>query len=438
MPASTLVYRGGRIRTERYWRLDYSQKRPEQPAEELHEEIRDTLRRAVRRRMVADVPTGAFLSGGIDSSAVVAAMAESSPQPVKTFSIGFEEERFNELPKARLVAQQFSTDHHELIVRPDAVELLPSIVRHYGEPFADHSALPCFYLARFAREHVTVALNGDGGDESFAGYQRYTTNLALAELDRVPAALRRGASALARALPLGADPRALRSRLGRFAVAAGLDRENRYLAQRSVFTQDERMSLYAPEHRATLDPSRAADAVLGPVALLHRRRAPGPVPGRRRQQLPAQRPAGEDRHRDDGPLARGPLTAARPRVHGARRVAARRQLKADRGRRKRVLRSALRGWVPDAILDGPKQGFELPVSRWLRGDLSDYAREVLLDRESRSRGWCDEQQVGRLLDEHIARQPRQRPSDLDAADAGAVVPRAARPATARAPAAVAA
>ena len=399
MPASTLVYRGGRIRTERYWRLDYSHKRPEQPAEELHEQIRDTLRRAVRRRMVADVPLGAFLSGGIDSSAVVAAMAESSPHPVKTFSIGFDEERFDELPKARLVAEQFSTDHHELIVRPDAVELLPSIVRHYGEPFADHSALPSFYLARFAREHVTVALNGDGGDESFAGYQRYTTNLALAELDRVPAALRRGASALARAVPLGADPRALRSRLGRFAVAAGLDRENRYLAQRSVFTQDERRSLYAPEHRAMLDPSRADDAVLDPwrsstATELLDQYLDVDVNSYLPNDLLVKIDIATMAHSLEG---RSPLLD-----HEFMELAASLppQLKADRGRRKRVLRSALRGWVPDAILDGPKQGFELPVSRWLRGDLSAYAREVLMDRESRSRGWCDEQQVGRLLDEH--------------------------------------
>ncbi len=130
---------------------------------------------------------GAFLSGGIDSSAVVAAMAEQSSEPVKTFSIGFEDERLNELPRARRVAQEFATEHHELVVRPDSLEILPKIVSHYGEPFADASAIPCFYLARFAREHVTVALNGDGGDESFAGYQRYTTNLALAGLDGVPA-----------------------------------------------------------------------------------------------------------------------------------------------------------------------------------------------------------------------------------------------------------
>src|SRR5580693_4840068 len=173
-PASTLAYSDGAVRIECYWHLDYSRKQAPLPPAEVQEQLRAEIRRAVRRRMIADVPTGAFLSGGVDSAAVVAAMAESCSQPVKTFSIGFEEERFNELPLARRVAQEFATDHHELLVRPDAVEILPKVVRHYGEPFADHAAIPSFYLARFAREHVTVALNGDGGDESFAGYQRYT------------------------------------------------------------------------------------------------------------------------------------------------------------------------------------------------------------------------------------------------------------------------
>ena len=132
------------------------------------------------------MPLGAFLSGGVDSSAVVAAMAEASSQPVKTFSVGFTSEKFNELPLARLVAERFATEHHELMIEPRALELIPRIVRHYGEPFADDSAIPSFYVAEMARRHVTVALNGDGGDESFAGYSRYAANLAAARLERIP------------------------------------------------------------------------------------------------------------------------------------------------------------------------------------------------------------------------------------------------------------
>ena len=189
-PATTLTFREGRTSIERYWRLDYSRKRMVGSMVELHEEIRDRLQAAVRRRLVADVPLGAFLSGGIDSSAVVAAMARTTTD-IKTFSIGFEDTAFNELPHARRVAEQFATDHHEFMVMPSAIEILPELVRHYGEPFADASAIPSFYLSRLARQHVTVALNGDGGDEAFAGYNRYAANAYAARLDRLPLALRR-------------------------------------------------------------------------------------------------------------------------------------------------------------------------------------------------------------------------------------------------------
>jgi asparagine synthase (glutamine-hydrolysing) len=399
MPASTLTYRQGAVESERYWRLDYSRKRAAQPAPEAHEQIRSAIRRAVRRRMIADVPTGAFLSGGVDSAAVVAAMAESSSTPVKTFSIGFEEDRYNELPLARRTAQEFATDHHELMVRPDAIEILPKVVRHYGEPFADASAIPSFYLSRFAREHVTVALNGDGGDESFAGYQRYTTNLALAELDRLPLRLRRAASAAARRAPLGGDPRSLLSRLGRFAIASGLDRERRYISQQSVFTTAERNQLYTPEYSALLGCPPTDDVLLDPW-----RSSTGAdlldqlldvdvntyLPG----DLLAKIDVATMAYSLEG---RSPLLDHELMELAASLPA---ESKASHGLRKRVLRSALRGWVPDEILDAPKRGFELPVARWFRGELRDYSREVLLDTPAISRGWCREAEVRRLLDEH--------------------------------------
>jgi asparagine synthase (glutamine-hydrolysing) len=349
--------------------------------------------------MVSDVPMGAFLSGGIDSSAVVAAMAEQSSAPVKTFSIGFEEERFNELPQARLIAERFGTEHHELIVRPDAVEMLPKIVSQYGEPFADHSALPCFYLARFAREHVTVALNGDGGDESFAGYQRYTTNLALAELDRVPLALRRAAGGAVRRLPLGGDPRRMRSRLGRFVMASELGLEGRYLAARSMFPDAERNRLYTDEYAAMFGPSRAADAVLEPW---HSSTASDLADQFLDIDVNSYLPDDLLVKIDIATMAyslegRSPLLD-REFMELAASLPA--NLKVSRGRRKRVLRSALRGWIPDEILDGPKRGFELPVARWLRDDLREYAREILLDPSARERGWCRESEVERLLAEH--------------------------------------
>ncbi|MHB9155672.1 MAG: asparagine synthase (glutamine-hydrolyzing), partial [Endomicrobiales bacterium] len=162
----------GNIRTERYWDMDFTKKLTLQE-NEWEERILDKLREATKIRMVSDVPLGAFLSGGIDSSAVVAMMARESPRPVKTFAIGFEEQDFSELKYARLAAKHIGTDHHEFIVRPHTVDLLPKIAWHYGEPFSDSSALPSYYVAQQTRRQVTVALNGDGGDENFAGYLRY-------------------------------------------------------------------------------------------------------------------------------------------------------------------------------------------------------------------------------------------------------------------------
>jgi len=399
-PASTLVYRDGSAQIERYWALDYSRKRVPASRAEVEEQVREAIRRAVRRRMIADVPTGAFLSGGIDSSAVVAAMAESSSQPVKTFSIGFEEERFNELPLARQVAQAFATDHHELLVRPNAVELLPKVVHHYGEPFADHAAIPSFYLARFAREHVTVALNGDGGDESFAGYQRYTTNMLLGALDRVPFSLRRAAAALAAGAPkVAVGPSSRTARLARLARASALNPESRYLAQRSIFSAAARARLYTREYAALLGGSDAEEHVLAAwrsssANELLERMLDVDVRGYLPDDLLTKIDIATMAYSLEG---RSPLLDHELMELAASLPA---ELKAAGTRRKIVLRSALRGWVPDAVLDAPKRGFELPVAQWFRGDLRDYSYEVLLDPAAIARGWCREPAVRGLLDEH--------------------------------------
>ncbi len=188
-PGHSLRWGKGEIRIERYWQPDFSKKIDisEQDAGERAIEI---LRDSVKVRLMSEVPLGAFLSGGIDSSAVVALMSQESSEPVKTFSIGFEEQDFSELHHARRVAEHVGAEHHEFIVRPDALEVLPLLVEHYGEPYADSSAVPTYYVARETRKHVTVALNGDGGDESFAGYERYTAMRLAERYHRIPAVLR--------------------------------------------------------------------------------------------------------------------------------------------------------------------------------------------------------------------------------------------------------
>lgn len=400
-PGHRLVFERGALTIERYWRLDYSRKRRVDDERELDEEIRATLRTAVGRRLVADVPVGAFLSGGIDSSAVVAAMAEQSPEPVKTFSIGFADEAVNELPRARLVAERFGTDHNELIVEPNAVELLPKLVRHYGEPFGDHSALACFYLAELARGQVTVALNGDGGDESFAGYQRYTSNMLAARLDRLPAPLRGALGAAGSRLGSHERPRSLRSRVQRFSGRLAGERHQRYLHQISVFDVEDRRRLYAPEFQDLVAAGYADEFVLAPW-----REASGAALLDQLLEVDATvYLPGDLLPKIDVATMAFSLEARSPLLdHELMELAAELppEQKARGVQRKIALRRALRGWVPDEILDGPKQGFELPVARWLRADLAPYAREVLLDPACAERGWLQPAAIETLIDEHVS------------------------------------
>jgi len=232
---SLRLTRDGEVKIERYWMPDFNRKE-KWTEEEAGERAVELLRDAVRVRLMSEVPLGAFLSGGIDSSAVVALMSEESSAPVKTFSIGFEEQDFSELHHARRVAELVGADHHEFIVRPDAMEVLPTLVEHYGEPYADSSAIPTYYVARETRRHVTVALNGDGGDECFAGYDRYAAMRLAETYRRVPARLR--GALIEPALSLMPSSEVRRSYLGRvkrFVRAASLPSAERYAQWVSVY-----------------------------------------------------------------------------------------------------------------------------------------------------------------------------------------------------------
>ncbi len=189
-PAHWLKWKDGNIETKRYWQTDFSKKIKISEEDAIVETTR-ILRESTRLRMISEVPLGAFLSGGVDSSTVVALMAQESSQPVKTFSIGFEEQDFSELKYAKMVAEAVGAEYNEFIVNPDALEVLPKLVEHYGEPYADSSAIPTYYVAKETRKSVTVALNGDGGDESFAGYERYAAMRMAEKYHKLPAILRK-------------------------------------------------------------------------------------------------------------------------------------------------------------------------------------------------------------------------------------------------------
>src|SRR5882724_5207379 len=243
-PGHSLRWRKGEIKIERYWQPDFS-KKVDISEEEAGERAIEILRDAVKVRLMSEVPLGAFLSGGIDSSAVVALMSEESSAPVKTFSIGFDEQDFSELHHARRVAEHVGADHHEFIVRPDALEVLPILVEHYGEPYADSSAIPTYYVARETRKHVTVALNGDGGDESFAGYERYAAMRLAERYHRIPAVLRN--TVVRQVIELLPSSETRRSRIRdvkRFVRSASLPKVERYLRWVSVFDSQAKQDLF--------------------------------------------------------------------------------------------------------------------------------------------------------------------------------------------------
>ena len=399
-PATTLLYSREGTKVERYWHLDYGAKRSLSEAE-LHEEIRDGIRRAVRRRMIADVPLGAFLSGGIDSSCVVAAMAEASVHPVRTFSIGFESDRFNELEHARRIARMFGTDHREHVVRPDAIAMIPKIVSHYGEPFGDSSAVPSFYLAEMARRDVTVALNGDGGDESFAGYPRYTSNLASYKLQRLPFVLRRSLAMLGGRLPASGKIDSSLSRVRRLSGTLPLSPPERYIAYLTSLGGLNRDALYADGYRELVGESVADDVVKVPwrdssaselVDIMLDVDVGTYLPGDLLVKMDIATMAYSLEARS--PLLDHELMELAASIPAHFKV---------RGLEKKVaLRDALRGWLPDDILDRPKRGFEVPVAEWLRSDLRDFASDILLGPPARDRGYFDQSYVSGLLQRHLA------------------------------------
>jgi asparagine synthase (glutamine-hydrolysing) len=404
LPAATyMVLDEGGVRTERYWRLDFSAKRRFSSPAERNEEIRSQIRRAVGRRMIADVPLGAFLSGGVDSSTVVAAMAEQSTEPVRTFSIGFTHDEYNELPQARLVAERFATEHHEYVVEPNAVEILPRIVRHYGEPFADSSAVPSFYVAEMARREVTVALNGDGGDETFAGYSRYAANALLARADRVPASFRRALQRAAALLPPSGRIESPVNRLRRVLSVLGMDPADRYAAYMTQLNGLDRDQLYTPEYRRTLSESAVLEVIRRPwreatATNIVDRMLEVDTVTYLTDDLLAKMDIATMAHSLEG---RSPLLD-----HEFMEFAASLPV-TDKlsGRSFKVgLKEAVRGWVPDEILDAPKRGFRLPIHDWLRGDLRGYSRDVLLDPAAIQRGHFNPAYVERLLDEHARSQ----------------------------------
>jgi asparagine synthase (glutamine-hydrolysing) len=392
-PGHVLVRDTSGTKVSRYWSLRYTPKQRISEADATSE-VRRLLTAAIRKRLISEVPLGAFLSGGVDSSGVVAIMASLTSAPVKTFSIGFDDARFNELPHARRIAEMYGCEHHEFEVKPSALEVLPTLVRHYGEPYADSSALPSFYLAKLTRQHVTVALNGDGGDEMFAGYGWHLAGRLAQRWQHVPAPARATLEAAARALtPRSADRRSAATRAARFLAGASRSRPAQYRAWLTVFSEDLKRDLLVNPATPQADPLAAIFAEVqhldGVDAMLAADVA---------WYLPTDLLVKMDIATMANSLeARSPFLDRELAEFVATLPS---QFKLRGRESKYILKRALRGLVPEENMHRRKQGFAVPIASWFRGELRDFLADHVLSPRFMSRGLFVPATVQRIFHDH--------------------------------------
>jgi asparagine synthase (glutamine-hydrolysing) len=393
-PGHLLMWRDGRATVQQYWR---------QPADEAfrgseHDAVialKDVLKDAVRSHLISDVPLGAFLSGGIDSSVVVGLMSETSGTRVQTFSIGFDEPAFDELPHARAVAEHFGTEHHEFVVRPDGVSILDELIGHFDEPFADSSAIPTWYVSQMARRHVTVVLSGDGGDELFGGYDRYLPHPRVVQFDRFsPRAFRRMAAVAAAGLPDGVRGR-------NFLRHVARDQRGRYIDGIRFFSADDKTSLLSADVR------RRLAGVDAEARLARHFDAYAHLPW-----------ASQMMHFDADTYMPEDVLVKVDRMSMAHSIESRVPLldnqvidfastlpahfKLRENRRKHILKEVAATMLPRHIVDRRKQGFSIPLGVWFRGNMRELFADTLLSARSLSRGYFQAPYVHRLVDEHVS------------------------------------
>ena len=360
---------------------------------ELAEELRARLRDSVRAHLIADVPVGVLLSGGVDSGALAALAALESSERVQTFSIGFEESSFNELADARAVAERYDTDHHELMLRPDATELLPKLAAAFDEPFADSSALPTYLVSELASRHVKVALSGEGGDELFGGYYTYVADQLAPRLAGVAGVVR----PLVEALPSSSGRASFDYKAKRFVRGAHLPPLERHHAWKEIFTPEARAELLGPNRRGTADPLESYRARYAETE--------GADPLARLQDV------------DFGVYLVDDLLVKTDRASMAHSLEARvpyldevvagfalslpAHLKVRGLAKKRLLRKAVAPLLPRSVVYGKKRGFSIPAAAWLRGPLVPFAREILSPETVRRQGYFRPEVVSRLLEDHV-------------------------------------
>ena len=396
-----LLMEAGALRHSQYWSVRDQVNHGLEWSDALQETI-SRLRRATALRMVSDVPLGCFLSGGVDSSAVLSFMAEQSPQPVKTFSIGFPEQDYSELAYARVVAKHFGTDHHEFVLQPDAVGILDKLVTHFGEPFADSSALPMWYLSELTRQTVTVALTGDGGDELFGGYRWYQSSRILDILSRLP---RRSAQVIS-SLIKQSRLRLLKP-VGNGIALAALSPADQFSAQRQIFTRPLKDILYTQEFQ-----TRTGDLALEWLADQY-------ILRKNEDQLTqamltdlvtymaedllvkVDRTSMAHSLECRSPLLDTDLVEWVMTVPSSYKVQTNRLGWPAPNGGKWLLREAIRHRLPPGFLDRPKQGFSVPLEYWFRGRLRDIVTDQVLDGPLDRLKIFNKKGIRQLVDDHF-------------------------------------
>jgi asparagine synthase (glutamine-hydrolysing) len=394
----------GRPRVERYWSLaghvPTSGSGLPRGEAAWSEELVRTLRSAVQSHLMSDVPLGVFLSGGVDSGTIVALMHELGVAPIRTFTIGFEEKSFSEADTAREVATRYGTEHHELIVRPDAITLLPKLVRHFDEPFADSSAIPVWYVSELARRHVTVVLSGEGGDEMLAGYETYRARKLAALYARLPRAVGQGiVPALVRRLPVSHAKVSFDYKAKRFVTGAYLSPAAGHLWWKTILDEDAKAELYggtAADRRPTARLFERLYAESDGEELDRLQYVDGTI------YLPADILVKVDRMTMAHSLeARVPFLD-RAMLELSRRLP--RDLRLHGLTTKYLLKRAMASRLPASVVGGKKRGFNVPMPAWLAGELREFLQDTLAPDRVRAQGLFAPAAVERLVDEHVRRQ----------------------------------
>lgn len=398
-PANYAIISERGMETHEYWRPPFGEKLTG-GRDELAAQLRELLFEATRYRMISDVSLGAFLSGGIDSSVIVAIMSQLSDRPVKTFSITFNEADYDESRWARMVAEHCGTEHREFEVRPDALEVLPLLGWHYDEPFADSSAVPTYYVSRETAAHVKVALTGDAGDECFVGYPRYRAVKLGAMFDRLPGFVRRSLPRIAGAMPSSLGIRTLRRRAKRFLEAMNLPPIERYMRWVSIFDDERRGALCSPEFLRLVEGASSVDIfrdeyresgeedfIAATTFVDMRRYLPDCLMVKT----------------DIASMANSLETRSPFMDHKVVEFASRLpvSLKLRGWNSKYLLKYAFRDMLPPPILKRAKRGFGAPVAEWFRGELRGPAEEMLLSDRFNARGYFRPEYVRELLAEHV-------------------------------------